>query len=111
MKTIETPYGTLRTQLESLADTAFLVALHESVKWVELVTMPVGDPIRRQLLDMQFRAMTISYRPSFPAGRFDIISLNAAPIGRLITDNAHDRFDIVYIVLLPDWRRRGIATA
>lgn len=72
--------------------------------------MLVGEPVRRQLLDMQFRAMTMAYRSAFPAGRFDIITLNKAPIGRLITDNDPARFHIVYVALLPEWRDRRIGT-
>ena len=60
---------------------------------------------------MQFRAMTTSYRSAFPAGRFAIITLTTRPIGRLITDSGQDRFHIVYIALLPEWRSRGIGTA
>ena len=66
-----TQHGTLRVRPETAADAAFLFALHESVKGAELALMPVGDPMRRQLLDMQFRAMTMGYRSGFPAGRFE----------------------------------------
>lgn len=103
-------HGALRLRPETAADAAFLFALHESVKGAELALMPVDEPMRRQLLDMQFRAMTMSYRSGFPAGRFEIITLNEVPIGRLITDNGQDRFRIVYIALLPQWRHRGIGT-
>ncbi len=109
---VETPHGRLWTRSEIPSDTAFLLTLHESVKGAEFVTMTVGDPIRQQLLDMQFRAMTVSYRTAFPAGRFDIVTLNATSIGRLITDNVHRTGScIVYIALLPEWRRCGIAVA
>lgn len=107
---VVTRHGTLALRPESAADAAFLFTLHESVKGAELALMPVDETMRRQLLDMQFRAMTMSYRSAFPAGRFEIITLNAVPIGRLITDDGPDRFHIVYIALLPEWRNRGIST-
>jgi ribosomal protein S18 acetylase RimI-like enzyme len=107
---IDTPYGTLRTRRETAADAAFLCALHGGVKAAEFATMLVGEPVRQQLLDMQFRAMTMSYRTSFPQGRFEVITLNQAPIGRLITDRGPDRFHIVYIALLPEWQQRQIGT-
>ena len=50
------------------------------------------------------------YRAAFPAGRFEVVTLNDAPIGRLITDSGQDRFHIVYIALLPEWRQRRIST-
>ena len=108
---VVTPHGTLALRPETESDAAFLRALHDSVKGAELALMPLADPIRRQLLDMQYRAMTMSYRAAFPAGRFEVIMLDAAPIGRLITDNGQDRFHIVYIGLLPEWRDHGIGTA
>jgi ribosomal protein S18 acetylase RimI-like enzyme len=107
---IETQYGTLRTRPEAESDAAFLLALHESVKGAEFALMPVSDPIRRQLLDMEFRAMTKSYRSDFPAGRFQVFTLNETPIGRLITDRDAGRFHIVYVALLPEWRNKGIGT-
>jgi ribosomal protein S18 acetylase RimI-like enzyme len=107
---IDTPHGMLRTRPETASDTTFLFALHASVKAAEFAMMQVGEPIRRQLLDMQFRAMTLSYRQAFPKGRFAVITLNEAPVGRLTTDSGADRFHIVYIALLPEWRQRRIST-
>jgi ribosomal protein S18 acetylase RimI-like enzyme len=108
---VATRHGTLSVRPETAADEAFQFTLHESVKGAELALLPLAGPIRRQLLDMQFRAMTMSYRSSFPAGRFEIITLDEAPIGRLITDDRNGRLYIVYIALLPEWRNRGIGTA
>ena len=110
LEPIDTPHGTLRTRAETAADTAFLTSLHASVKAAEFATIPVGEPLRQQLLAMQFRAMTISYRSAFPQGRFEVITLNDVPIGQLITDSGTDRFHVVYIALLPEWRQRRIAT-
>jgi ribosomal protein S18 acetylase RimI-like enzyme len=108
---IATQHGTLRTRPETAADAPFLLSLHDSVKGAELARMPVSDAVRRELLDMQFRAMTMGYRSGFPTGQFDIITLDDVPIGRLITDDGQGRFRIVYIALLPVWRNRGIGTA
>jgi ribosomal protein S18 acetylase RimI-like enzyme len=106
---IATPHGTLRLRTETAADAAFLFALHETVKGAELA--PVPEPMRQQLLDMQFRAMTAGYRTGFPAACFEIVTLDEMPIGRLITDTSAGSFHIVHIALLPEWRNRGIGTA
>jgi ribosomal protein S18 acetylase RimI-like enzyme len=103
-----TPYGTLMLRPEGADHAAFLFDLHETVKGAELAQMPVPEPIRRQLLDMQFRAMSMSYRAGYPAARFAIITLNDTPIGRLITNDGGERFHILHIALLPEWRSRGI---
>jgi RimJ/RimL family protein N-acetyltransferase len=108
---VVTPHGTLRSRPETEADAAFLFELHESVKGPELAPLPIADQIRRQLLDMQFRAMTMSYRSQFPGGRFEVVTLDGVPIGRLVTDNSEGWFHIVHIALLPEWRNRGISTA
>lgn len=108
---IATKNGALRSQPESPDDRPFLFALHETVKGAELAAMQVPEPIWRQLVEMQFRAMTEGYRSMFPAADYRIITLEEAPIGRLITDQSQDRFHIVHIALLPTWRHRGIGSA
>jgi ribosomal protein S18 acetylase RimI-like enzyme len=107
---VATPHGTLRLRPETDADTAFLLTLHESVKGAELALMPVPESMRRQLLDMQFRSMTLSYRSGLPEGYFAIVTLDDVPIGRLITDASQGWFHIVHIAFLPEWRNRGIGT-
>jgi GNAT superfamily N-acetyltransferase len=107
---VETPHGTLGLRPETPDDTAFLTALHDSVLAPAFARMPVPEAMRRQLLDMQFRAMTQGYRSGFPSARFDVVTLNGAPIGRLITDVGGSSFHVVYVALLPDWRGLGLGT-
>jgi GNAT superfamily N-acetyltransferase len=103
--------GVIRTRNEISSDEAFLFALFESVKGPEMTAMPIGAGMRRQLLSMQFRAMSVGYRSAFPTARFLVVLLNDTPIGRLIVDQDAGRFLIVYIALLPEWRGHGLATA
>jgi ribosomal protein S18 acetylase RimI-like enzyme len=107
---VVTPHGTLKLRPESEADAAFLFALHETVKGPELAPLTIPDQVRRQLLEMQYRAMMASYRAEFPAARFEVVTLDEAPIGRLITDDSQGWFHIVHVALLPEWRNRGIST-
>jgi|ERR1051326_2271403 GNAT superfamily N-acetyltransferase len=106
---VETVHGRLRTRAETAADGAFLATLFDGVKAAAFALIP--EPMRRQLLDMQFRAMTMGYRARFPSGRFEVITLDETPIGQLITDSGPEAFQIVYIALLSEWCARGIATA
>jgi RimJ/RimL family protein N-acetyltransferase len=103
------PLAVLGLRPETEADAPFLFALFESVKGPELAMVP--EPMRRHLLEMQFRAMTSGYRATCPAARYHIITMGGAPAGRLIIDEAPDRLRVVLIALLPAWRARGIATA
>jgi ribosomal protein S18 acetylase RimI-like enzyme len=106
---IATPHGTLSRRSETAEDATFLLTLHDSVKGADLAL--IAEAMRRQLLDMQFRAMTLGYRAAFPMARYDIITLNEAPIGRLITDLSQGWFHVVHIALLPEWRDHGIGRA
>jgi ribosomal protein S18 acetylase RimI-like enzyme len=108
---IVTPHGVLRLRPETAGDRAFLYTLYDSIKGAELALAGISGPLHRQLLDMQFRAMTMGYQSSFPTGRFAIVTLDDAPIGRLITDTDPARCYIVHIGLLPEWRQHGIGIA
>jgi ribosomal protein S18 acetylase RimI-like enzyme len=108
---LTTRHGVVRLRPETAEDTAFLYTLHESVKGAELALTPLPDAMRRHLLDMQFRAMTQGYHAMFPAARFEVVTLDDVPVGRLITDTDQHRFHIVHIALLPQWRGQGISTA
>jgi GNAT superfamily N-acetyltransferase len=60
---------------------------------------------------MQYDAMRQSYRTSFATSAFNIVMMDDAPIGSLITNATNDCISVVYIALLPVWRRRGISSA
>jgi ribosomal protein S18 acetylase RimI-like enzyme len=111
VQSVVTAHGALSTRPETATDEAFLFSLFESVKGPMFARMSVDDEMKARLLHMQFRAMTQSYRASCPTGAFQIVTLDGAPIGQLITDIAADRIYVVYIALLPSWRDRGIGSA
>jgi ribosomal protein S18 acetylase RimI-like enzyme len=108
---VVTPHGVLRTRPEAEGDAEFLFTLYESVKGPEMASMPVDDHTKRQLLSMQFQAMTRGYRAAFPAARYDVILLDETCIGRLIINVEPGRAHVVYIALLAEWRNRGIGVA
>jgi len=108
---IATPHGDLRTRPETEADAEFLYSLFESVKGPEMAAMLADDRTKRQLLSMQFRAMTQTYHAAFPGARYDIVMLAGEPIGRLILDLSPARVHVVYVALLAEMRNRGIGTA
>jgi GNAT superfamily N-acetyltransferase len=72
--------------------------------------MPLDETGRTSLLRMQFRSMTETYRHAFPNARFDIVELDGAPIGHLVTDVQADCVYYVDIALLPERQGGGIAT-
>jgi GNAT superfamily N-acetyltransferase len=108
---LATPLGRLSMRPETDADAAFLFHLFASTKAAEMALMPLDETGRMHLLDMQFRSMTATYRHSFPNARFDVVELDATPVGRLITDVRPDCVYYVDIALLPERQGAGIATA
>jgi len=108
---VTTRHGDLRTRPEIEADADFLFSLFESVKGPEMAAMPADERTKRQLLSIQFRSMTQSYRAAFPGARYDIVLLDSEPIGRLILDLSPARAHVVYVALVPEMQNRGIGTA
>jgi GNAT superfamily N-acetyltransferase len=110
VQSVATPAGILSTRPEAPIDEAFLFTLFESVKGPDIARMPVDDHMKLRLLQMQYTAMTQSYRKSFTTEAFNIITLDNTPIGRLIVEETNNCICIVYIALLPAWRHRGIGS-
>jgi ribosomal protein S18 acetylase RimI-like enzyme len=108
---VTTPHGDLSTRPETETDADFLFSLFQSVKEPEMAAMPADMRTKRQLLCMQFRAMTQSYHAVFPGAQYDIVLLNGEPIGRLILNLIPARAHVIYVALLPKMRNRGIGTA
>jgi len=102
---------TMRPEADNDADAAFLFALFASTKAAETALMRLDEAGRMFLSRMQCRSMTATYRQQFPNARFEIVELDGTPIGRLITEVRADRVHYVDIVLLPERRGGGIATA
>lgn len=108
---IASPLGTLRLRPELDEDDAFRFALFCQSRPAELALLPIEPAAREQLMRLQHRAQTTSYRTSFPGARFDIIELDGSPIGRLVIDRTAQHIAIVDWAITPELRGRGIGTA
>lgn len=58
----------------------------------------------------QFEAQTSHYRAVHPEASESVITVDDAPAGRLIVDRSQDEIRIVYIALLPEFRRAGVGS-
>jgi ribosomal protein S18 acetylase RimI-like enzyme len=93
---------------EAEADGAFLFALFASAHGASLAGL--DPPLRDRLLRQGFAGQRTTYRARYPAACFEVIELDSVSIGRIVTDRGADAVTLVDIVLLPEWRRRGLGT-
>jgi RimJ/RimL family protein N-acetyltransferase len=103
--------GTLRLRPEQDADDAFRFVLFCQSRPADLAMPTIAPEAREQLMRIQYRGQTMSYRANFPAARFDIIELEGSAIGRLVADRAGNDIAIVDWAITPEMRGRGIGTA
>jgi ribosomal protein S18 acetylase RimI-like enzyme len=96
---------------ETDADTPFLMRLYASTREQELAAVPWSAEQKQGFLSSQFQAQRLHYRSYFPGCVFDVIEQRGEPAGRLYLDVLRTQLHIIDIVLLPDWRGRGIGTA
>ncbi|QAU46351.1 GNAT family N-acetyltransferase [Bradyrhizobium guangzhouense] len=108
---IASPAGDLRLRPEQDADNDFRFALFCQSRAAELALMPIEPVAHEQLMRIQYRGQTMTYRTNFPGARFDIIEREGSAIGRLITDRAGHHIAIVDWAIMPEMRGRGIGTA
>jgi ribosomal protein S18 acetylase RimI-like enzyme len=102
--------GLLRLRPERDDDLAFRFRLFCDAQ-PELALLPLAGAAREQLMNLQFRAQTMSYRAQFPHARFDIIELDGVAIGRIVVDRPGAAVRIVDQALVPQFRNLGIGTA
>ena len=77
--------GVLRLRPERDEDLEFRFRLFCNFR-PELALLPLEPAARDQLMQLQFRAQTMSYRARFSQARFDIIELDGVAIGRIVVD-------------------------
>ena len=66
--------------------------------------------LRDLVLRQQFAGQTAGYRATYPAARFDIVEVDGAPVGRIVTELTSEALTIVDVALLTAVRRRGTGT-
>jgi ribosomal protein S18 acetylase RimI-like enzyme len=108
---IDVPGGTVRLRPAQPADAPFQFDLFRAhhIGMLRLGGLP--EAMIENLLAMQYRSRTQSYRDQFPNARWSIVESADAPIGELIE---HDEAEAVYIVdvaLRPERQRRGVGSA
>jgi len=91
-------------------DEAFLARLFEEVHAAELIPAGLPEAMVAQLLAMQYRGQTISYRAQFPEGESAIVWLGEERIGRVFVNESPVEVRIVDIAVSKLYRGRGYGT-
>lgn len=108
---IPCPLGRLTLRPESADDRDFRYRLFCDSRLPEWYQVDLPAQVRKQLMQQQFHAQTVSYRQEFPHGRFDIVELDGEPIGRIVVDRPSTMIYIVDQAIVPQRRNQGIGTA
>lgn len=101
--------GVLRLRPERDEDLEFRFRLFCNSR-PELALLPLEPAARDQLMQLQFRAQTMSYRARFSQARFDIIELDGVAIGRIVVDRLGTAVYIVDQAVTPQYRNLGIGS-
>jgi ribosomal protein S18 acetylase RimI-like enzyme len=102
--------GVVSLRPEQPDDEAFLFAVYASTRAEELAITGWDEANRSAFLNMQFRAMRLGYRSSFPKAEFSVVTLAGCPVGRLVVDRNADEIHVVDVALLPESRNHGLGT-
>lgn len=104
--------GRVSVQLrpESALDEAFLRQLIMQSIALELRADLWPEPMRTQLLTMQYQARRTGHRAGFPEGQSHIITLDGEDAGWIFLAEMEHAIHVVEIMLLPELRGRGVGT-
>ncbi|MEO8135991.1 MAG: GNAT family N-acetyltransferase [Betaproteobacteria bacterium] len=90
------------------ADTPFLRRLYGITREQELRIVPWSEEQKAAFLDMQFAAQKSHYENHYPDCDFLIVELEGKAAGRIYIDRQVSEIRLIDIILLPEYRGRGI---
>ena len=91
-------------------DESFLLSVYASTRADEL-ELTNWTPLQKDaFVRMQFEAQRSSYAMDHPAAKYLVIQCNGANAGRMIIDRTETEILLMDIAVLPEFRRRRIAT-
>jgi ribosomal protein S18 acetylase RimI-like enzyme len=99
----------LRPEVE--ADAPFRLALFRASRGPGWDQIPLPADMLTRIMEQQFHAQTQGYRAAYPQARLEIVTVDAAPVGRLATDRGAGAVHLIDIALIPERRGQGIGGA
>ncbi len=91
-------------------DRELLLRVYEASRETELAMVQWESLLKRTFVEHQFDAQDRHYREHYPGATFDVILFEGEPAGRLCVYRGESQFAIMDITVLPEYRRRGIAS-
>ncbi|OMQ39799.1 GNAT family N-acetyltransferase [Ensifer sp. 1H6] len=91
-------------------DFPFLLQLYRSFRADELAAVPWSIEQKHAFLQQQFLFQHRHYIATFPDADFLVVEIEGEPVGRVYLDATKERWLIVDIGLLTEWRRQGHGT-
>lgn len=95
----------------TLEDIPFLRRLYWSLRAEEMEPVPWPQEVKWAFIDQQFDLQHRHYVARFSSADFLILLDGSEPIGRLYVDSSMERWHVIDIGLLPQWRNRGKGVA
>ena len=89
-------------------DQEFQFRLYASTRQAEIAGFGWSSAQQEAFLRMQFAAQQNWYRTAYPQATWEIIELEQAPVGRMITHRGAESMTLVDIALLSEHRGKGI---
>jgi ribosomal protein S18 acetylase RimI-like enzyme len=100
-----------RLRPETEDDTVFLMQLFATTRMAELEQTPWTVDQKWAFIAQQFELQRLHYRTHYADTWFDVIEQNGVPAGRLYLQEVSGQFRIIDIVMMPEWRGKGVGTA
>lgn len=91
------------------ADQAFFADLYRSTR-DDLLALPADPGHIDALIGMQQQMQVAGYRASYPDAAYQVLELDGAAVGRLVTAGLGGAVRVVDIAVLPQARGRGVAS-
>ena len=92
------------------ADRDFLLGVYAASREIELAMVPWDDALKRAFVEHQFDAQSSHYQAEYKNLSHQIIVCDDELAGRLYLSRGDEQIAILDITVLPEYRRRGIAT-
>ena len=102
--------GSITLRPAADTDEDFLYAVYAATRSDEVAAFGWDPDAQQAFLRMQFTLRQRSYKMQFPAAEHSIITVDAAPAGRLIVNRTDKDIRLTDIAMLPAYRAKGIAT-